>query len=428
MQQTTLLILITIALVALIDYLPRLFLLGKKAVRVRPSRRKVPDYVIMPTVYGNISYLKNLDFLKQYADRVIICTSVHETIEFYEALNGVCEQYGFRYFSAPLPIVKGRPVKNAYTIYKGATQNLTSLGVSPDTICILIDADTYAVDNVNDLVRTFSKHKLDIASLRCEVANPTTAIQQLQAFEYSMAMDNRRMDPWLTSGACNMAKASVFRHIFSYHSNFFAGGDVEIGKLGRIMGYHIQHIRFTFYTEAPDNLKEWFNQRIIWFSGGVRMHVLNMGSYGWHHFFIFFYNSLLVYLLFPLRWVELVNFPLTMAALLALSWVYTAVFTYKRGWKPVYLLLPFYAFIQSMVVLPLAFGRYAKLAWAQRSLGILRHDTSLKSRPVRVLNTSLNITSAALVIYAAMLFTESRLEYWVQNGTVAPALAQALHL
>jgi hypothetical protein len=87
-------------------------------------------------------------------------------------------------------------------------------------------------------VRAFLNSEIDVASLRCEVAEENTVIQKLQAYEYRLAMDNRRMDPWLTSGACNMSTAGTYRKIFAAHSDFFAGGDIEIGKLAEKANHH----------------------------------------------------------------------------------------------------------------------------------------------------------------------------------------------
>ncbi len=417
-KNSLLLILITMGIVSLIDYIPRLVLLSKRQKEVVTGYTRVPRYFILPTVYGDIAYLQNLQFLKRYHNRVVVCTSRYESPEFYTALRKVCRTHKLRYICVDVPLVNGIPNKNAYTIYKGVFSNLHRIGATADTPCLLIDADTYAPKNVNNLVRAFGTHQLDIASLRCEAARPQKLIEVLQAYEYRLAMDNRRMDPWLTSGACNIAKAGVYREVFSRHSNFFAGGDIEIGKLAQVMGYKIAHLNFTFYTAVPDTFKDWFNQRIVWFAGGVRHHVANIGSFGWHHFFIFFYNSLIVYLLFPLRWIEVTNFPLTLAALVVLSWFYTAILTVGKGWKVSYLVLPVYAFLQSMIILPLAVIRYGKYAWRQKSLGILNYNLSRYSVSTRIVFRTLNVSTAMLVIVTAMLFTKSRIDYWYTHGTL----------
>ena len=427
MENSVLLIGATIALVALVDYVPRAFLFVKKATKVTPRRGRTPNFLIMPTVYGNISYLQNLNFLKKYKEHVVICTSLYETDEFYTQLTKVCRKNGLRFIKADLPKANGKPIRNAYTIYKGAFQELKALGVKKHTPCILIDADTYSHENVDNLVKSFARSQADIASLRCEVAEPTRVIEKLQAFEYKMAMDNRRMDPWLTSGACNIGKASVFQSIFANHSNFFAGGDIEIGKIASVMGYRIKHINFKFYTAVPDTLKSWYNQRVIWFAGGFRHHVTNIASYGWYHFFLFFYNTLLIYLLFPLRWVELLNFPLTMLFLIMLSWIYTFILVGK-SWDKVLLLLPFYSFIQSMIIIPAAFVRYIKLCVSQRSLGVLKYNLSHKSWTTKLTFKLLNLASASFVIYAAYMFTAFRLQYWLQNGQLMKLFFRQVYL
>ena len=423
MNNTAALIFITVAIVSLIDYIPRAFLLFKKSTKVRTGHGKVPNYLLMPTVYGDISYLQNLPFLKKYASHVLICTSKYESAEFYASLRKVCRENGLRFIKADVPVVNGKVVKNAYTIYKGAFKNLSRLKVNKNTPCILLDADTYAEKNVNNLIRTFISSKYDVASLRCEVRNPSSLIEVLQAFEYKMAMDNRSMDPWLTSGACNVGKAATFKHVFSRHSDFFAGGDIEIGKLATVMNYSVGHIEFTFYTAVPDSWKAWFDQRIIWFAGGVRHHIINIGSFGWNHFFMLFYNSLIIYLLFPLRWVELINFPATLILLIALSWLYTALTSYKKGWRVAYLALPLYSFIQSMIILPIAFVRYCKYAWQQKSFGFLNYDFTGVALQLRMTYAVLNLSSAAIVLYAAVIFTQTRLQYWEANGWVAHLIA-----
>lgn len=415
-NETLALIVLTVAIVALIDYIPRMFNSPKRAVKADHNRGKIPRYLIMPTVYGDISYLQNVAFLKKYADKVVICTSQHETPAFYKDLRRACRTHGFRYIKAEVPIVKGKPVKNAYTIYKGAFKDLRKLGARKDTPCLLIDADTYAKNNINTLIRSFIANNLDIASLRCEAANPRKLIEVLQAFEYKLAMDNRRMDPWLTSGACNIAQAHVYKHVFSRHSDFFAGGDIEIGKLAGVMGYRLRHINFTFFTAVPDTLKDWYNQRIIWFAGGIRHHITNMAAFGWHHFFMLVYNSLIIYLLLPLRWFEIINFPFTMIFLIALSWFYTWILVLGKEWRPAYLALPLYSFIQSMIIIPVAFVRYLKLTVQQRSLGLLKFDLSKNSLLTRFLFGFLNLGSASFIVAVAYFFTNSRVHYWIQNG------------
>ncbi len=405
----------TVALVALVDFIPRAVIKVKKPTTVVRSKSRIPNYYIMPTVYGDISYLKNLSFLKTYKKRVVICTSKFETPEFYSQLRGVCRKNGFRYIRADIPVVNGMPIKNAYTIYAGVFAKKRTLKARNGQPCILIDADTYSKDNVNNLVRTFIQSNLHIASLRCEVASPKTVLGVLQEFEYKVAMDNRSMDSWLTSGACNIATVSTYATVFKQHSSFFAGGDIEIGKIASVMGFRVGHINFKFYTEAPEKFSEWYQQRIIWFAGGFRHHVVNIGSFGWYHFFMLFYNSALIYLLMPLRWIEFINFPATLFMLLGISWLYTFILLAGKSWRPEYLLLPFYSFFQTMWVIPRAVIKYIQLAWQHRSFGKITYDLTAKKPKTRLAFAGLNVASAALVLAFVFSFTYVRVQYWRNN-------------
>lgn len=405
-----------VAIIALVDYFPKVINALKKPTSVKTGYDRKPKYLIMPTVYGDIKYLDNISFLKKYPNNVLICTSDHETDKFYADLRRVCKQYGFRYCVAKVPVVKGQPLKNAYSIYK-AIFTRKHLPMAKNTPCLLIDADTYAVKNVNNLIRSFKSSGADMASMRCEVATEGTVIQQLQGFEYRLAMDNRRMDPWLTSGACNLAYAGVYRDIFAKHSDFFAGGDIEIGKLAYTSGRSVKHLGFTFYTDAPDTFKNWFKQRTIWFAGGFRHYIMSMDRFGWHHFFLLFYNALLIYLLFPIRWMEIIEFPALMAILLVVSWVYIFALTIGKGWKPVYLLMPFYSFIQTMIIVPFGVARYITISAKSRSLGRIGSvaHLSYSGLSAKAVTTTLNLATAAIVLWFAYAIFIARIEFWALN-------------
>jgi cellulose synthase/poly-beta-1,6-N-acetylglucosamine synthase-like glycosyltransferase len=287
-----------------------------------------------------------------------------------------------------------------------------------DTTCILIDADTYATDNINNLVRAFDLSNAEIASLRCEVADESSLIQQLQGYEYRLAMDNRRMDPWLTSGACNMSTAGMYKKIFAYHSDFFAGGDIEIGKLAYTSGRRVEHIDFTFYTDAPSTVKAWFNQRIIWYAGGFRHYIMSINRFGWHHFFLLFYNAVLIYILFPIRWLEILFFPQLLLLLIVVGWMYTFILTVGRGWRLSYLLLPLYSFIQTMIIVPFGVARYVIIATKSRALGRFKGMPHVVSSGLsaRALDATLNFATAAILIYIAYYFVESRITFWALSS------------
>jgi len=406
-------ILLAVALIALVDFVPKLFNSYKKPIEVITRYTKKPRFFIMPTVYGDISYLDNIEFLKKYPKNTIICTSDHETAAFYSDLRKVCRKYGFKYAICKIPVIKGKPIKNAYSVYKGFFTR-KSLPMKVDTPCILIDADTYAKENINNLVRAFLNSEIDVASLRCEVAEENTVIQKLQAYEYRLAMDNRRMDPWLTSGACNMSTAGTYRKIFAAHSDFFAGGDIEIGKLAYTSGYRVKHINFTFYTDAPENIKDWFNQRIIWYAGGFRHYIISINKFGWHHFFLLFYNAVLVFLLLPIRWLEIMFFPELLLLLIPIGWLYSFVLTYGRNWQASYLLLPLYSAVQTMVIIPFGVARYTTIAVQSKSFGQFKDMPNASERKYhnKSVDNLLNYATAGMLLYLSAFFILSRINFW----------------
>lgn len=427
MSSLTYYILLAVAVLALVDYLPRLIIKAKRHTAIAEGRGRTPDYRIIATVYGDISYLQNVEFLRKYRKNVIIATSKYESNEFYADLESVCSVEGFKYVRADVPVASnGIPVRNAYTIYAGIFRDLSNSRIRPNTVCLLIDADTYTLDSVNDLIRTYKNSKHHIASLRCEVDNPVTVVQKLQALEYRTAMDNRLMDTWLTSGACNIANADTYQKIFERHSSYFAGGDIEIGKIAAVMGMNVGHINFTFYTVAPDRWIDWYKQRIIWFAGGFRHHVTNIGSFGWYHFFMLFYNSLIIYLLLPLRWIEMIHVPQLFVVLIFISYFYLFMFVTGRTWRKEYFILPFYSAFQSMIILPIAICRYFTYVYKQRSFGILRYNLKRFTIADRLNFALLNTGSAGMVVLLAVLLTGDRISYWAEHSWVVQLIGSLL--
>ena len=80
-------IFIAVALIALVDFVPKFFNSFKKPTLVVTRYTRKPDFLIMPTVYGDIKYLDNITFLKKYAKNTLIYTSDHESVEFYKDLR-----------------------------------------------------------------------------------------------------------------------------------------------------------------------------------------------------------------------------------------------------------------------------------------------------------------------------------------------------
>lgn len=245
--------------------------------------------------------------------------------------------------------------------------------------CIFLDGDTIAKQPLDKLVGLFAREGYDICSVRVLASRKKTLAEKLQSIEYELAMENRKVYPWLTSGASMIAKTDVIRKIMNHHSLFFSGGDIEIGKLAKILKYHVGHIPFNFYTDVPETFRAWFKQRRAWFGGGFRHNIVNLHQYVWRHPFFFLYTTVIVYLFTPLRWYVAIQHPLMIPVVIVIYWILLLVFRH-RHWEWYYLLFPIYALFQVMIIIPFGVFRYIEMAYTSRNLGIikLRHKTNAK--------------------------------------------------
>jgi cellulose synthase/poly-beta-1,6-N-acetylglucosamine synthase-like glycosyltransferase len=156
----------------------------------------------------------------------------------------------------------------------------------------------------------------------------------------------------------------------AHHSLFFSGGDIEIGKLAKMLKYRVGHIPFVFFTDVPRTFRAWFRQRMAWFGGGFRHAVINMHQYTWRHPLFYFYMTFLVYLLLPLRWYEVIHYPVILPVIIVLYWLLLAVF-HRRSFRAFYLLFPFYALLQVMVLVPLGIYTYFRMAARASNIGLI---------------------------------------------------------
>ncbi len=381
-MQETLIILLSLSFVD--------FLTIARARRIKSKKTfafdtQSQDFTILVPIFGNIKYLRNAHYLKTYGSNVVLCTTTRETKEFNKQLEEIAGIHGFKIFRSNVPLStkasKPNPWKLFFnTLSEGYQVNKElardeiirdSFKVVTTKYCIFVDGDTVTEQNISLLTGEMENQGFDIASVRVLVANKSNLIEKLQSFEYEMAMEARHLYPWLTSGAGMIAKVEVMKHVMQNHSLFFSGGDIEIGKLGKMLGYKVGHLPFVFLTDVPDTLKKWFRQRMLWFGGGFRHTVVNINCFTWRTPYFFLYTTVFVYLSLPLKWYHLIQSPVILPILLLVYWMWIAVFHLNRLEK--YLLLfPLYAFMQAMVVLPFGVYAYSKMAVQSKNIGLIR--------------------------------------------------------
>ncbi len=357
-----------------------------KASEIGPNIPDSSDFSILIPIFNKMSYLKNIEFLKQYSNHVILCTTTKENDQFNSDIEEVSKKYGFKIFRSQVPLASTTSKTNPWRLFSRALTTSKvrikteivrdeiikdSFSIVTTKYCIFLDGDTVAKQSFYKLAGLMENQSFDIASVRVLVSKKDTIMEKLQSVEYELAMDARRIYPWLTSGAGVVAKTEAIKTIMKHHSLFFSGGDIEIGKLAGLLKYKVGHLHFAFYTDVPPTFKTWFKQRMAWFGGGFRHAIINAHSYTWKHPWFYFYTTILVYGSTPLRWYEIIKFPQVLPLIIVLYWILVYLFHWKdRDW---YLLLfPFYSLIQVMIILPLGILTYFRMSISSDNIGLIK--------------------------------------------------------
>ncbi len=379
-------------LIAMTDFLTLIRVKFKKEKTGVNFKKIYPSYSILIPIFGDMKYLKNVDYLKTYGNKVFLCTTTRESKKFNIEIETIAKQNGFNVFRSEVALTSSKAKPNPWKLFQKTLHGKTggkeivsdlardeiirdSFKVVDGEICILLDGDTTSRQNLDILVGVFSNKKYDIASVRVLASKENTLAEKLQSIEYRLAMDARRIYPWLTSGASMVAKTSVIQTVMQHHSLFFSGGDIEIGKLSRLLGYKVGHLPFIFYTDVPETFKAWVKQRRAWFGGGFRHAIVNFYSFTWRHPLFYLYTTFIVYGLTPVRWYEAIEHPEIIPLVITVYWIILFVFHWKY-WKWYYFIFPIYALFQVMIILPMGVYTYLKMAYTAKNIGLI----SLKTR------------------------------------------------
>jgi hypothetical protein len=389
------------------------------------------SYALLVPIFNDLKYLTNIHFLKRHAEHVILCTTNHETPEFVSQLEALAAACGFRVSYSE---IEGSG-KNPWAIYhktllahdsvlKGTIERLT------EEYVIFIDGDTSVDGDLAVLCGVMEEQQFDIASVRILPSRRTNVIEHLQGVEYDIAMRNRLLYPWLTSGAGMVARTEVMIAIMENHSLFFNGGDIEIGKLADKMGYRVGHVPMVFYTDIPDTFAKWVRQRRSWMCGMFRHSVMNW-DHNIKHPFHFIYFSLIIYGLYPFKVAEMIQHLHVMPLILGLYAVatYIANWNVRSRWM---LLFPLYALLQVMVIIWLGIFRYIVTVRRTGNWGRIRvrhnpqvtHPTRHKLWATSKDLSYISLTSAAILLATSLLSTRTTTgAAWILSGIDSGLLA-----
>jgi hypothetical protein len=302
-----------------------------RRVRSAPPRR-VDDFEVLVPIYGSVRYLENVDYLRQYGRRVVLCTTRHESAAFIAELTEIAVRNGFRIFwgeaSSRAPVGANRRATSGTIRDRLVRDALTDIVTAPYVVCI--DADTVTERPLGELVGSLVDNGYDFASVRLIPANTGTVLARLQGYEYRTAMTLRRIAPWQVSGACHVGRSAAHRRIMQHHSLFFQGNDVEAGLLG-VVNAHL-----------------------------VRRHP-----------FFWLYGLVIVTAGLPLRWFSLATAGWALLGTLVVYGLVSAHVHWSRRSR-LLLLLPLYAAFNSLVITPLGALWYLRMALADRNAGLIR--------------------------------------------------------
>lgn len=346
---------------------------GQRHTPARTGLWSSEDFEVMVPIYGSMRYLETVEYLAEYGDKVLICTTTTETAEFYDELDEVATTHGFRVFRGDVGPRTGASGKRntGGTIRDRLIRDGLAQVSANNVVCI--DADTTTDRPLQELVGAMLAQDYDLVSVQLTPSNVTGWLTRLQAHEYRVAMSLRRIAPWLVSGACHAARTSVHREVMSHHSLFFQGNDVETGILADGLGYRVGHIPFTVPTAVPDTIRGWLRQRLAWAGGEFRLFIVNVHLVTKHPL-LWIYGTIIVILAAPLRWITLEGEGWILAAV---AGAYLAFSTYinwrtRDRWIPV---LPLYAAFISLILTPLGLISYLHMAITSHNAGriTIRH-------------------------------------------------------
>lgn len=322
------------------------------------------DYTILVPIFGDPKYFQNRDHLLPLKERVIVCinTSNDTMKQFAEQ----CRQDGFGVFE-----YDGQ-IKSPWQFYKVALDDqltlLTrALPLVTTKYTVFLDGDSYFQGEPAKAIGAMERDNIDLASVRVLPKQRQTLAEKMQGVEYDCAMFGRLSRPWLTSGACIFAKTRVIGAVMESHSQFFYGGDVEIGRRAYLAGYKVKHLDLTVLTDVPETFAKLFRQRRGWWAGAFRTTIINIESAIRTPVWFLYYFGI-VWLLLPVKWFELFRH---WEALPAIFLAYVAM-TIVANWrvKSVWMLFfPFYALLQVIVMPPLGIVRYFQYARETRNWG-----------------------------------------------------------
>jgi hypothetical protein len=327
---------------------------------VAPVDEPTDDYTIVVPLYGHPRYFAEREHLVPYRANVLVAMEV--TPSAMAAFADELEAGGWRV--GRYRVAEPDPA----TLLRLALEEVST------TIALRLDADTRLGDGLGLAVAAVLASGADLCSVKCEVENTTNLVTRMQHVEYRMAMLGRHIRPWLTSGACFIGRTAALKMLYTKHSLWTPGEDIETGVVAKALRLKVRHCDFVVTTDAPDSWRSLFRQRRLWWAGNFRHWSVNVDKNIVHRPVMTLYAFAGIWMSVYWKWwgmIDLRAVPFTLFALWVfyVFWMFVANFQVRSRYM---LLMPFYSLAQGLVMPVLGAVMYVRIARRRGSLGRYR--------------------------------------------------------
>lgn len=323
---------------------------------IKPGRETSQDFTIVVPVFGHPRYFDGEPLLR-YRRNVLVALEISAPMmaEFADELEADGWNVERLVVSSPNPAA----------LVAGALPAVTT------KYTFRLDSDTLIGDEVAAAVAAADADGADLCSIKCAVANRTNVVTKLQALEYRMAMLCRHFRPWLTSGACFLARTESLREIMARHSNWTPGEDIETGRTALALRMRIRHLDMVVYTDAPDSWRALVRQRQLWWAGTFRHWWINVDRNLIHLPVMTIYSAIAIWATWYSKWWTMLSPAVFFSSLplVYVAYLFVTATSNLQVLSPWMIVFPFYALAQVIVMPPLGALKYIELARRRGRVG-----------------------------------------------------------
>ena len=313
------------------------------------------DYTVVVPLYGDPRYFANRAALEHERERVLLAIDTsHETMaHFADEL----EAGGWR-------------VHRSVSTRSLSALLASALGSVTTTWAVRLDGDAAFAEPTGRAIAAAAASGADFFSVKVIPSRTRRLVEKLQAVEYGAAMLGRHHRPWLTSGACMIARTQAFATVLAHHSQWFLGEDIESGLIARRLGLRVAHLDVHVRTDVPDSWRALYRQRRVWWAGCFRQTWVNL-DHCLDDPISLVYRVALVWLLLygKIHALATAERLLPLVILLYTGVLLVSNWSVRSRWMILY---PYYALVQALVLPLVGLLEYVRVARASGSLGRYR--------------------------------------------------------